>query len=228
MAKKMDGIVTVTDHIAKRFIPLTNQVVVCHNYASLSEFKQILHSSTPKTNICYIGGISEIRGIIELIKAAESTEVLVELAGSFDSTKLKSIVVDHSHVVFHGFVNRDEIKEILSRSFAGIVTLHPEPNIINSIPIKMIEYMAAGVAVISSDFEEWKVIIEDNNAGLCVNPMDVESISNAISFLKKNPKTAIQMGKNGRKAFKNKYNWQKEEKKLIELYFKLLNDNLNI
>jgi glycosyltransferase involved in cell wall biosynthesis len=36
-----------------------------------------------------------------------------------------------------------------------------------------------------------------------------------------NPEKAIEMGKNGRKAFLEKYNWEAEKPKLINLYKEL-------
>ena len=44
------------------------------------------------------------------------------------------------------------ISEILSDSIAGIVTLKPIINYLDSLPVKMFEYMAAGLPVIASDF----------------------------------------------------------------------------
>ena len=48
--------------------------------------------------------------------------------------------------------------------------------------------------------------------------MNPKEIGNAIKFLKDNPKEAEEMGKNGRKAVEEKYNWPVEEKKLLDLY----------
>ena len=55
-------------------------------------------------------------------------------------------------------------------------------------------------------------------AGICVDPSNVEELSNAIQYLNNNPQIAAEMGRNGRRVFEEKYNWQVEEKKLIDLY----------
>lgn len=222
---KLDAVVTVTDPIAKRFSTITKRVVVCCNYASLSEFETIEPWVDKKSNICYIGGITKIRGIVELAKSIKATGSILELAGSFDSHNLKEQIINQDGIIYHGFVNRSEIKLILSRSLAGMVTLYPEPNILNSIPVKLIEYMAAGIPVIASDIEAWRKIIEENGAGICVDPKDVGSISNAILYLKSNADIAMKMGKNGRKAFEEKYNWQIEVEKLYKLYDSLYDDS---
>jgi glycosyltransferase involved in cell wall biosynthesis len=43
-----------------------------------------------------------------------------------------------------------------------------------------------------------------------------------MNFLKENPEEAKIMGDNGRKAVLEKFNWENEEKKLIELYNTIL------
>ncbi len=120
-------------------------------------------------------------------------------------------------------MNRQETAKILAKSKAGIVTFYPLPNHIDAQPNKMFEYMAAGIAVICSDFPYWKEIIEDNNCGICVNPLDENEISNAINKLMSDSDLAKHMGENGKKLVTQKYNWDIEEKKLIQLYKELKN-----
>ena len=110
----------------------------------------------------------------------------------------------------------------MSRSVAGLVTLHPVINYLDALPIKMFEYMAAGIPVIASDFPLWREIVVGNQCGLCVDPMDPAAIARAIDHLAQHPDEACQMGENGRRAVLEKFNWAVEEKKLIQLYEDLL------
>ena len=48
-------------------------------------------------------------------------------------------------VLFQG-----EIARVYESSIAGLVTLYPDKNYITSMPVKMFEYMAAGLPVIAS------------------------------------------------------------------------------
>jgi len=43
-----------------------------------------------------------------------------------------------------------------------------------------------------------------------------------MQYFVDNPQEAEQMGKNGRKAVEQKYNWSMEEKKLLTLYKNIL------
>ena len=82
--------------------------------------------------------------------------------------------------------------------------------------------MAAGIPVIASDFPIWRKIIEDANCGICIDPLDINEISNGIEFFLDNPKKAEEMGRNGQEAFLNKYNWSVEEQKLLAFYKNLI------
>ena len=151
--------------------------------------------------------------------------VKLNLAGIFFEKDTEARVKDHkawSKVNELGFLNREEVRAILAKSKVGLVTLHPIINYIDSLPVKMFEYMAAGIPKIASNFPLWQEIIEGNQCGICVDPLDPQAIGEAIQYLIDNPSIAKQMGRNGRKAAEDKYNWAIEEQKLLKLYEGLL------
>ena len=86
------------------------------------------------------------------------------------------------------------------------------------MPVKMFEYMAAGLPVIASNFPLWESIINKYNCGICVNPYSAIEIKNAINEIIENPEKAKEMGDNGRKIAFDKYNWDNEGEKLVKLY----------
>jgi len=216
--KQIDAVVTVSDYIADRFQQIAKRVIVCSNYASVSEFNKIPDFNKRNNSVCYIGGITKLRGIEEIVAACEKAGVTLNLAGEFENEMLKTKILANKSVNYLGYLSREGIQNILTLSFAGVVTFLPAPNHNNACPNKMFEYMASGIPVIASNFEKWISIIEENSAGICVDPSNVEELSNAIQYLNNNPQIAAEMGRNGRRAFEEKYNWQVEEKKLIDLY----------
>lgn len=100
--------------------------------------------------------------------------------------------------------------------------MHPDPNYVESLPVKLFEYMAAGLPVIASNFPLWKEIVEGNECGLTVDPLNPKEIAETIEYLVKHPEERKRMGENGKRAVKEKYNWEQEAKKLLAVYERLL------
>lgn len=224
VVRKLDAVVTATPFIRDRFLKIHPSCIDINNFPLESEIDLIEGDSKKENKICFIGGISSIRGIKELVGAMDSVDVRLDLAGGIsESFKTELMNIKGWEKVNElGFINRNKALEIKKQSFAGVVTFLPLPNHVNAQPNKIFEYMASGLPVIGSDFPLWRQIIVDNECGLCVNPNDSIEIAKAIQYLKENPERAHQMGENGRKMVKEKYNWRIEEQKLLHLYQNLI------
>jgi len=97
--------------------------------------------------ICYIGNLTTVRGIKELVKAMELLDgVRLNIAGKYLENGLEEELKSYKgweKVNFLGFLDRDGILEVLKRSKAGVVTLYPIINYVDALPVKMFEYMVA-------------------------------------------------------------------------------------
>ena len=105
---------------------------------------------------------------------------------------------------------------------AGLILFPEECQYKDREPTKIFEYMAAGLPIICSNFPIWKNIVERNNCGICVDPLNSKEILDAINYISKNPDRAAIMGCNGREAVREIYNWAIEEKRFLVLYQKIL------
>jgi glycosyltransferase involved in cell wall biosynthesis len=121
-------------------------------------------------------------------------------------------------VTFVGQLGRADVASELQKAYAGLVILHPEPNYVTSQPVKLFEYMCAGIPVIASDFPVCREIIAGARCGILVNPLDPTEIAEAMEFLLTHPEEAQEMGRRGFQAILERYNWANEEKALLQFY----------
>lgn len=226
-ARYFFSVSAATPFIAQRFESITPRTVNINNFPLLGELSTGAVDWAGKQNqVCYVGGISKIRGILEIIQAMGqmTSGVRLQLAGTFSETDVEAQAraqTGWQQVDELGWQDRTEVKAVLDHSVAGLVTLHPAINYIDALPVKMFEYMAAGIPVIASHFPLWREIVESNACGLCVNPLDPAAIAKAIDYLVAHPQEAEQMGRNGQRAVQEKYNWDIEEAKLLHFYANL-------
>lgn len=96
--------------------------------------------------------------------------------------------------------------------------MKPIENYYYSKPIKVYEYMAAGLPYICSDFPGWRKVAEESGAGICVDPGNINEIKNAIKGLLAYRERGQAMGRMGRDYVIKNCNWDNEEKSLLSLY----------
>ena len=220
--RKFTALVGATPNISERIKKINPTTVNLNNYPLREEMTHTTQWNCKKNEAVFVGGLSEIRGVREMVQAMCYTDgVKLNLVGSFNHQKIKETVEEEkgwAKVNEFGHLDRSKVGGLLSRSKVGLVTFLPAPNHVDAQPNKMFEYMAVGIPVIASNFPSWKQIIEGHQCGICVDPQKPKAIGDAIMDLFENPEKATQMGKNGRAAVERQYSWEAEFNKLIELY----------
>jgi glycosyltransferase involved in cell wall biosynthesis len=72
--------------------------------------------------------------------------------------------------------------------------------------------------IIASNFPVWKLLVENQGVGICVDRNNNLQIQQARDWLYDNPEKASEMGRRGKIFVLKKYNWNSQAKNLLELY----------
>jgi glycosyltransferase involved in cell wall biosynthesis len=111
---------------------------------------------------------------------------------------------------------------VLARARVGLIPLHPIGNYVEAYPVKLFEYMAAGLPVIATDVPLWRAVLERHGCGVCVPHGSPRRLGEAIGALLDDDERARGMGERGRAAAVEHYSWETQSAVLLELYAELL------
>jgi len=226
-ARFFSAIVTVTPALHDKFQRYNRNVITVCNFPDPEEYSVMCDGGWDQrgNDVAYLGVISENRGLrrmteaIRLLPADMNASLL--LTGHFATKSLETAARNlpgWNRIRYLGYLDRAGVIQVLGSVRAGLVLLDPEERFKVAYPIKMFEYMAAGIPVIASDFPLWRHIIAETGCGLMVDPMSPPAIAEAIKYILTHPREAEAMGRNGRDAVASKYNWNGESDKLLGLY----------
>lgn len=226
----VDHFVCATPAIASMF-PSERTTTVA-NYPLLDEFVPLEASTPPKMpprpQFVFIGGISEIRGAREMVEAVNllprSLDARLLLVGEFQPPALESKLrhlPGWSHVEARPWLPREEMIPLLRGAAGGLALFHPGPNHVAALPNKIFEYMAAGLPVIASNFPLWSDLLVREGCGITADPLDPRAIARAMESFLAQPDQSAAMGRRGQQAVWERYNWEAESAKLIDVYRKL-------
>lgn len=219
-APRFDAIVAATPAIARRFSDFGAAVTLVRNSVRLEEFIEPNSQTPRKKQAVYVGHASFNRGLVEMVEACQAARLPLVLAGSIGAAEADWLARSSAEIVHRGKLNRSEIAVLLNESLIGLCLFQHEPNHLYAMPTKIFEYMAAGVAVITSDLPKSKEIVEAAGCGFAVSLDDKKGVAQRLSTLADEPGRAIELGLAGRAAVVRDYNWQHDAAELGVLYRK--------
>lgn len=228
--KVVNHVIVVIPSLLKRFPQKKTGLV--QNFAHREELLPAnldINAVQKSRHIIYIGDITRVRGIKEAILALEllpdDYDLTFILAGNFGDEGLENecrSLKGWKRVRYLGYINRETVSKELLGSMAGIILLHPTPDHIDSQAVKLFEYMVAGLTVIVSDIPVMNSIVDETGCGFKVNPFDLKEIATAYRKVLDDKALNREIGKRGREAVLNKYNWESQIPILLGIYRKVL------
>jgi glycosyltransferase involved in cell wall biosynthesis len=214
----LSGVIAAVPVIASRF-PQRKAILV-RNFPT-PETLRVFDSGKnirERGNIAiYAGGLSPIRGIRELVTAFRGMEgAELWLAGQFDDPEFEAEVLSSlpPNVKWLGWKPFPEMIRLYNSAKLGMLPLYPTPNHRNSLPVKLFEYLGAGLPVVYSDFPEFCSLVD--GCGTAVDPYDPAAIRTAVRALVRDQAKLSGMSALARHRARQMFCWEEEGKRLVD------------
>jgi glycosyltransferase involved in cell wall biosynthesis len=188
-----------------------------------AEPPQMMENGHP-VELLYHGYFQAGRGVEILVNAISlvKSPVHLTLRGSGDlELSLKSqveVLGLQDKVSFVPLVPMQEVVRAASSSHIGIFFPYPKELLEFTLPNKIFEYMAAGLALITNDMVEIRKIVIGHNIGVVCKDDSTEALSQVIDELAQDRIRLEQYRSNAWHAYEEFYTWQKHQQVLLNAY----------
>lgn len=221
LSKNIDSVVCVSQTVMNKILEYSlfknSQKNVIHNTLNIThKIKNNIWNGESKLKIGFIGTLSPVKGISNLIKAFNSISVNAELyiAGKAISTQyddyLKKIASKNKKIHFLGYCKPDDFYERID--LAIFPSIWEEP-----FGLVAIEACAHNIPCIVPSWGGLSEIIKDKINGIYCNSKDINSIKNSIEYIYNNPNIYLHLTANTYQSienFINTNNWINKYEKI--------------
>jgi glycosyltransferase involved in cell wall biosynthesis len=180
--------------------------------------------------VSYIGTLGMAHGLESLLEAAailqhSFPQVVFLLVGEgADKDRIRSSAQSRNltNVRFLGQQPRERVPAYIGASDACLVLLRKAELFKTVIPTKMLEFMACARPIILGVDGQAREIMEEADSGVFVEPEDVASLVEAVTYLLSNPSRRDALGGNGRRHILQGYSRRQTSEQYLELLESLL------
>lgn len=236
LENKVSGLVTVSpeqmDYYRNEYDLSNVETAVVRNVPDIERLGQIPVEQLDYEGfvVGYVGNFDPNRDLETVIKSFEQLlnsvpEATLLMIGSGSDNyvdSLKKMCVDlgiSDDVEFTGWVDFERIPSYINACDATLCTFASESlQSEYALPNKIFQSMFMGTPVVVSDLKAMRNVVEETNSGISFEAGCPSSLADALLKLHDDPELQEELGKNGRQAIKNKYNFGNEVENLIDLY----------
>ena len=226
---KVDRIINVHEAQTRYFSMITDRPISIIMNCKPLQSREYQTPNDENFTLLYIGVLHKGRAIPMLIQAGKELPGVRCLIGGVGQPgyvqALKEACSKTSNVTFLGMIPFNEVTPMTMEADCVFFMVNPE-DLNNSIALanKQFEAMVCGRPVICTRGTYSGEVTEQEEVGLVVEYTE-EALKRAIIKLRDNPSLREKLGRNALEAAITKYNWQKEEVKLLELYKSFQNES---
>jgi glycosyltransferase involved in cell wall biosynthesis len=186
--------------------------------------------------VLFVGGFYPWHGLEHLLRAVslippEARALrLVLTGGGPESDKIRQMIASlglGDIVDMPGRVSHAQVQDYL-RSSDIAVAPYPELKPFYFSPLKLFEYMAAGLPVVASDQGQISEVIESGRTGILYPPGDQKALAEAILYLVRNPARRREIGESARADLTNRFTWGHTAEGIIRVCLEAVRDHQRV
>lgn len=133
----------------------------------------------------YVGDVTPIRGVTDAVDACARAGVFLSVVGpygeAYGDLLLERASKQGAELALSGRVDHPTALKLIGEASVGLSPLRRTPNYEDSLPTKVLEYLAMGVPVVATDLRGTRRAIGDLEAVWLCAPDDVDDMANAIT-----------------------------------------------
>ncbi|MBN1260836.1 MAG: glycosyltransferase family 4 protein [Anaerolineae bacterium] len=234
LLKRVDATISASSAFAEKLREQgVRPLVVLGNYPVLAPFEAVSDEMAQQVRsalgvgpdvfvLVYIGGFSRTRQLQPLLDAAASlSDVQIFIWGDgHQRPQVEAAAGQYANVHYKGWLPADQVPVHFAAADAVYYCLIPGypgwPNTLSNA-------MAAGRPIIANDVGDLGRIIREMGCGVLVDTVTPGTIAGAVGVLRDNA-TRLHMGEAGRRATRERFNWDVAEQQLAQVYAGVLGD----
>lgn len=221
--REVDALICISNQLRDFLINLINvrenRIFLVHDAFKKEWFE--IKRNLDNSFICYTGSLYEWKGVDVLISAMKflPNEKLLIVGGGDRLKKLKELALKENvanRVEFIGSVPHQLIPEYLSKAKVAVLPNIAEGPSQFSSPLKLFEYMAAGIPIVASDLSAFREILQDDETAIFFQPGNPEALSVAIKKLLSSKELYKKLSMNAKVQAQN-YTYENRADKIYEI-----------
>jgi glycosyltransferase involved in cell wall biosynthesis len=185
-----------------------------------------------KFNICFFGNLGQsfVPEFINIINVAKNLKmknypICFIICGCGDNLSFyKKISKGFGNIIFPGWINKDQIWTLLRMSSIGLLPYQNVKSFVISFPNKSIEYLSAGLPIVSSLKGVLGDLLNIYNCGITYESENAEDLSSKLIYLFNHPTLLKEMSKNAFALYKEKFVAEKVYNNMVD-YLELVVKN---
>ena len=223
-----NAVIAVSNSIADEYerlyhIPKPYLILNCPPYQKIEKhdlFRKRFSIRSDQMIFLYQGGLMEHRGIEMTLEAfknvTDGNKVIVFMGYGSLENMIKQAASEYNTIFYHEAVNQNVLLQHTASADVGLMLIeNTSLSYYYCAPNKFYEYSMAGLPVIISNLYDMRRLVEKYDNGLIVEQNNMSRLLDVITHLTHDE---IKHMQRNIPEITKKYNWEQQEKILLDIY----------